>query len=86
MKKENQDYLKLHLSVLLAGFTGLLGKIISLNEVAIVWYRMIFAFIFFAIILFFINKKPVEKPVNVLKFFGLGILLSVHLMFFFGSI
>lgn len=78
------DYLKLHISVLLAGFTGLFAKLISLNEVIIVWYRMAFALILFAIMLFFMKKKPLDK--DFLKISSLGALLAVHLMFFFGSI
>lgn len=78
------DYLKLHVSVLLAGFTGLFAKLISLNEVVIVWYRMLFAFLLFSVMLVFMRKKPVEK--DALKICGLGVLLAIHLMFFFGSI
>lgn len=78
------DYLKLHISVLLAGFTGLFAKLISLNEVIIVWYRMAFAFVLFAVMLFFMKKKPLDK--DFLKISSLGALLAVHLMFFFGSI
>lgn len=78
------DYLKLHISVLLSGFTGLFAKLISLNEVVIVWYRMFLAFIIFAVMLLFMRKKP--KDPDAVKICGLGILLAVHLMFFFGSI
>lgn len=34
--------IQLHLSVLLAGFTGLFGKLITLNEATLVWYRLFF--------------------------------------------
>lgn len=40
MQNGKFDYLKLHISVLLAGFTGMFAKLISMNEVLIVWYRM----------------------------------------------
>lgn len=78
------DYLKLHISVLLAGFTGLFAKLISLNEVVIVWYRMLFAFLIFAVMLVFMRKKT--QVTDALKICGLGALLAIHLMFFFGSI
>lgn len=78
------DYLKLHISVLLSGFTGLFAKLIDLNEVLIVLYRMIFAFFIFAIMMLFMRKKP--KDCDALKYCGLGALLAIHLMFFFGSI
>lgn len=85
MQASKMDYLKLHISVLLSGFTGLFAKLISLNEVMIVWYRMLFAFLFFAIMLVFMKKKPIENYKDALKISGLGALLTVHLIFFFGS-
>lgn len=80
------EYLKLHISVLLAGFTGILAKLIPMNEGLIVFYRMLFAFIIFSVMLIFMKKKPVENFSNALKIIGLGALLSLHLVFFFGSI
>ncbi len=78
------DYLKLHISVLLAGFTGLFAKLIDMNEIIIVLYRMIFAFLIFAVMMFFMRKTL--KDSDAFKYCGLGALLAVHLMFFFGSI
>lgn len=86
MSNKKLDYLKLHISVLLSGFTGLFAKLISLNEVVIVWYRMLFAFLIFAVMLIFMKKKPDENLKDALRFLGLGALLALHLMFFFGSI
>lgn len=85
MQEKVLDYVKLHVSVLLAGFTGLLAKLTSLNEVMIVWYRMLFAFLIFVIMLIFMRKKPVENFIDALKIIGLGSLLTIHLIFFFGS-
>ena len=44
-------FFKLHLSVLLAGFTGVFGKLISLNEGLLVWYRLLLTSVLFVIIL-----------------------------------
>ncbi|MFQ8627028.1 MAG: DMT family transporter, partial [Candidatus Gastranaerophilaceae bacterium] len=46
----------------------------------------VFAFILFMIMLMLMKKKPVETLPNALKIGGLGALLAIHLMFFFGSI
>ncbi len=86
MSNKLLEYSKLHISVLLSGFTGLFPKLISLNEVLIVWYRMILAFLIFGVMLIFMKKKPVETRKNIIKFCLLGALLTIHLMFFFGSI
>ena len=75
------EYLKLHISVLLAGFTGILAKLIPMNEGLIVFYRMLFAFLIFCIMLFFMKKKPIESLSNSIKIIGLGALLSLHLIF-----
>ena len=42
MNETKKGFIQLHLSVMLAGFTGLFGRLITLNEVDIVWYRMLF--------------------------------------------
>lgn len=77
-----KDYLKLHISVLLSGFTGLFAKLVDLSAGLIVFYRMLFAFLIFWGILGF--KKPHEK--DWFKICALGVLLAVHLIFFFESI
>ena len=33
-------FIKLHISIILAGATGIFGKLISLNEALLVWYRI----------------------------------------------
>jgi len=34
-------FLQLHFAVFLAGFTGILGRLITLNEGWLVWYRLL---------------------------------------------
>ena len=38
-----EAFIKLHLSVLIAGGTGIFGRLITLNEGLLVWYRMLLA-------------------------------------------
>jgi drug/metabolite transporter (DMT)-like permease len=75
-------FLKLHLSVLLAGFTGLFGKLITLNEVDIVWYRMLFT----SLILVVFTGMPRIGWRKLLQLAGCGTLLGLHWMLFYGSI
>lgn len=84
MEQQNtkKAFIQLHLSVLLAGFTGLFGKLITLNETDIVWYRMFFT----TLILLVFTGLP---RVGWKKFFqiaGCGALLGLHWMLFYGSI
>jgi len=80
------SYLKLHLAVILSGFTGIFGKLISLNEVLLVWYRTFFS----AIILFFLikltrisTKINKREKINIAK---IGVFITVHWIFFYASI
>ena len=82
----NKEYVKLHISVLLAGLTGILGKLITLNALYLVWYRLFLSFLIFYIILFFLKKIPRESFVDGLKISALGALLGLHFLFFFASI
>ena len=75
-------FIQLHLSVMLAGFTGLFGKLITLNEVDIVWYRMLFTSI---ILLVFTGLPQIERK-KLLQLGGCGTLLGLHWMLFYGSI
>ncbi len=67
MKK---SYLVLHTAVVLAGFTGVFGKLISLNEVLLVWYRLFFSVIwlFFIVRLLKISTDiPLREKLNIAK-------------------
>lgn len=82
MNETKKGFIQLHLSVLLAGFTGLFGKLITLNEVDIVWYRMLFTS---AILLVFTGLPRVGWR-KFLELSGCGALLGLHWMLFYGSI
>lgn len=80
------SYLYLHLSVLLAGFTGIFGKLIELNEGLLVWYRIALSTIMLGAILIF-NQSKIKYPLKeILPLSVPGIVLTIHWLFFFGSI
>lgn len=82
MNEKKRGFIQLHLSVILAGFTGLFGKLITLNEVDIVWYRMLFT----SLILFVFTGLPKVSVRKFLELSGCGALLGLHWMLFYGSI
>ena len=82
MNETNKGFIQLHLSVMLAGFTGLFGRLITLNEVDIVWYRMVFTS---AILLVFTGLPKVGWR-KFLQLCGCGALLGFHWILFYGSI
>jgi EamA domain-containing membrane protein RarD len=46
-----QAYFKMHIAIFLWGFTAIFGKLISLDEGMLVWYRMLLSSIATAIFL-----------------------------------
>lgn len=78
--------LQLHTSVFLAGFTGILGVLIELNEGLLVWYRMAITVVTLLALLV-LGKKWQHLPfAQVKKLFGIGMLIALHWVFFYGSI
>ena len=79
-------YYQLHLAVLLAGLTGILGRLITLNEVMIVWYRLLLTAITMWIIFLYRKRIQVVDFKTLLKIMGVGVLAASHWLFFYGSI
>ena len=79
-------FLQLHAAVLLAGFTGILGRLITLNEGLLVWYRLLFSALTLWI-LFFLTKKIRRISLkDCLQIFGVGLIAALHWVTFYGSI
>lgn len=81
-----QAFIKLHLAVLLAGMTGILGKLISLSAEMLVFYRMLIAGSVFFLFLQLTRKFVLISFKEFLCFFGIGILLALHWVFFYLSV
>lgn len=83
MKK---SFLQLHIAVLLAGFTGILGRLITLNEGLIVFYRLCITAITLWILFYLTNKLQHISKKDMLQLSGIGFLSSLHWVFFYASI
>lgn len=81
-----EAFIKLHVSVLIAGATGIFGRLISLNEGLLVWYRMLFATVMFLLLLWMLGKLKRVSFRDVCKIGSVGMLLAIHWLFFYGSI
>ncbi len=79
-------FIQLHVSVFLAGFTGILGKLITLSEGLLVWYRILFTLVIFGIILISMKKFEKVSLMDGLKIGFTGTLIALHWVFFYGSI
>ena len=82
MNETKRGFIQLHLSVMLAGFTGLFGRLITLNEVDIVWYRMLFT----SLILLVFTGLPRVGWRKFAELCGCGAFLGFHWILFYGSI
>ncbi len=79
-------FLQLHIAVLLAGFTGILGRLITLNEGLLVWYRLLITVITLWVLFFFTGKIKRIAFGELMKIFGVGLIAALHWVTFYGSI
>ena len=78
--------LQLHVAVFLAGFTGVLGKLISINESLLVWYRMLFAVMGLLLLNFFTRKIKRLSFKEMGPLLMIGAIVALHWVFFYGSV
>jgi drug/metabolite transporter (DMT)-like permease len=84
--KTLSSYIHLHFIVFIWGFTAILGKLITLDALSLVWYRMLFASIF--IILYIrISKISLKvKRETFVLFLLAGFIIAMHWLTFFKAI
>jgi drug/metabolite transporter (DMT)-like permease len=78
--------LQMHGAVFLCGFTGVLGRQISLDQTWLVWYRLLITVVSLWL-LFWVLKKI--RKISLPAFFtigGIGFILALHWVCFYGSI
>lgn len=79
-------YLQLHFIVLLWGFSGVLGKLISFGALQLVWYRLgIASLVLFLYTIIRRKTLKIPKSIQLLSAFA-GITIAVHWIFFFYAI
>ncbi len=82
----NKGFTLLHLSVFIAGFTGVLGRLIELDSAVLVWHRMAWAAALMALFLLFRKEMKRYKLQDICQMGGVGVLLCLHWIFFYASI
>lgn len=85
---ENFRYhLLLHFIIFIWGFTGILGKLILLDSLIIVWWRVVIAFLALGIYLKIKNwDLTVPSRKHLFSILGVGVLVSLHWILFYKSI
>lgn len=86
MESNKKNLLILHLTVFIWGFTGVLGKVISIDAVPMVWYRVLIATS--TLLAWFLITKTSIKVTRkqFFQFFLTGGIVAIHWIFFFHAI
>ena len=86
MESTKKNLLILHFTVLIWGFTGVLGKVISIDAVPLVWYRVLIATTTLSA-WFLLTKKNIRiSKKQFFQFFLTGGIVAIHWIFFFHAI
>ena len=81
-----KHYLHLHFLVFIAGFTAILGEVISIGSIALVWHRMFIALLLTFLFLIYKGYNLIINTKNLLKFSIAGIIIALHWITFFEAI
>ena len=81
-----KNYFHLHFLVFIAGFTAILGELISIKAVPLVWYRMLIATILMFIYIYVRRIRINVSTKFIIRFFIAGVIIALHWITFFASI
>lgn len=79
-------FFQLHISVFLAGFTGILGRLIDLNEGLLVWYRLFITSVTMWIVYSLTGQLRRIPVKDIARLSGIGFLAALHWVTFYGSV
>ncbi|MDI1234269.1 MAG: DMT family transporter [bacterium] len=79
-------YWELHIAVFIFGFTAILGKLISADHFTLVWHRMWLAALGFFLIPRFYHSLKATPIKSIITLLGIGVLVAIHWLTFYGSI
>lgn len=77
---------QLHIAVFLFGFTAILGKLLTIQAYSLVWWRMLIASLVFLLFPGFFSQMKKLSSQQILRFLGIGVLVAIHWITFYGSI
>ena len=81
-----KDYFHLHILVFIAGFTAILGELITIEAISLVWFRMLMASVLLVIYLLFSKVNLKVNPRALLRLSFAGVIIALHWITFFGAI
>lgn len=81
-----KHYIHLHFLVFIAGFTAILGELITIGSFQLVWFRMLIAVLLMLVFAYFTKTKLKLSKTTILKFAVAGVIISLHWITFFEAI
>lgn len=84
-KPQPKDYLKLHFIVIILGFTAILGRLTEVSALGVVFYRTFLASLGMYVLARFQKKNILIPFKDSLPLLGVGAIIALHWMCFFGS-
>ncbi len=85
MKPSTPDFLRLHFIVILFGFTGILGKLITLPAVEMVFYRTLLAAAGMGAFLLIARRSARVSSSDLIALLLTGVIVGLHWLTFFLS-
>lgn len=85
MKPSTPDFLRLHFIVILFGFTGILGKLITLPAVEMVFYRTLLAAVGMGAFLLIARRSARVSSSDLIALLLTGVIVGLHWLTFFLS-
>lgn len=79
------DYFKLHFIVFLWGFSGILGKLVTLPAVEMVFYRCLLAVAGIGLVMFFIKETFNVTQKQFVNLILIGFIVAIHWVAFFAA-
>lgn len=87
MTKRQQYLILIHLVVIVWGYTGIMGRAITLSSTELVWYRLLIAFVSLGLFIWLLKRPIVKIDKKVFwKIVAVGAVVGLHWYAFFQSI
>jgi len=86
MQLQRKAYINMHIATFLWGITAILGKLISLNEFSLVWFRVLFVSVSMAMFPDMLTQLRQLDKRSILLLSGVGVILSLHWVTWYGAV
>lgn len=81
-----KNFIHLHFLVFIAGFTAILGELITIKAIPLVWFRMVIASVLMFIYIKIVKVKLKINFQSLIRLSIAGVIIALHWITFFGSI